>query len=103
MTTVMTTPTKAGQVSSRWRLSPSRAPAPTMMTRVMILTLRTRFGPLWPRCAASRVVTLSLRGQFRRARELFYAAVENVIVPGLDSHGLSASWAWENRALALEN
>ncbi|MFT5586043.1 MAG: hypothetical protein ACI9VR_003639 [Cognaticolwellia sp.] len=39
----------------------------------------------------------------RDARELFYAAVQNVIVPGLDSHGLSASWAWENRALALEN
>lgn len=32
------------------------------------------------------------------ARELFYATIERIIIPGLESHGLSARDAWENRA-----
>lgn len=32
------------------------------------------------------------------ARELFYATVEEVIVPGLERHGLAAAEAWERRA-----
>jgi hypothetical protein len=35
------------------------------------------------------------------ARELFYAAVDQVIVPGLDAHGLPASDAWARRAEAF--
>ncbi|AKU93719.1 hypothetical protein AKJ09_00383 [Labilithrix luteola] len=31
------------------------------------------------------------------ARELFYATVEEVIVPGLERHGLAAAAAWEQR------
>ena len=31
------------------------------------------------------------------ARKLFYAAIEQIIVPGLCQHGLNAQWAWDNR------
>ena len=31
------------------------------------------------------------------ARQLFYAAIERIIVPGLSQHGLKAQWAWDNR------
>ena len=31
------------------------------------------------------------------ARKLFYAAIEQIIVPGLCQHGLKAQWAWDNR------
>ena len=31
------------------------------------------------------------------ARALFYATIEQVIVPGLTQHGLNAKWAWETR------
>ena len=33
----------------------------------------------------------------REARALFYATVEGIIIPSLESHGISAKWAWENR------
>lgn len=33
------------------------------------------------------------------ARQLFYAAIERIIVPGLSQHGLKAQWAWDNRAI----
>lgn len=32
------------------------------------------------------------------ARKLFYAAIEQIIVPGLSQHGLKAQWAWDNRS-----
>lgn len=38
----------------------------------------------------------------RDARALFYAAVQDVIVPGLDAHGLAASAAWARRSEALQ-
>jgi len=31
------------------------------------------------------------------ARELFYATIEQIIIPGLTSHGLDAQWAWDTR------
>ena len=31
------------------------------------------------------------------ARELFYATIEQIIIPGLVNHGLDAQWAWETR------
>ena len=31
------------------------------------------------------------------ARELFYATIERIIIPGLESHGLSARQAWKTR------
>jgi hypothetical protein len=34
----------------------------------------------------------------RDARALFYATIEQVILPGLEARGLSARYAWENRA-----
>jgi hypothetical protein len=36
-----------------------------------------------------------------QARELFYATVEQVIVPGLEAHGLPARRAWTTRARVL--
>jgi hypothetical protein len=36
-----------------------------------------------------------------QARELFYATVERVIVPGLEAHGLPARQAWATRARLL--
>jgi hypothetical protein len=36
-----------------------------------------------------------------QARELFYATVEQVIVPGLEAHGLPARHAWATRARVL--
>ena len=36
----------------------------------------------------------------REARALFYATVEGIILPGLDSHGLNASAAWKRRSEA---
>ena len=35
------------------------------------------------------------------ARELFYATVEHVIIPGLEAHGLPARQAWTTRARVL--
>jgi hypothetical protein len=34
------------------------------------------------------------------ARDLFYATIERVIIPGLEQHNLSARWAWDNREQA---
>ena len=31
------------------------------------------------------------------ARELFYATIEQIIIPGLTEHGLAAQWAWDTR------
>ena len=31
------------------------------------------------------------------ARELFYATIEQIIIPGLSNHGLDAQWAWDTR------
>ena len=31
------------------------------------------------------------------ARTLFYATIEQVIIPGLTAHGLDAKWAWDTR------
>ena len=31
------------------------------------------------------------------ARKLFYATIEQIIIPGLTQHGLDAQWAWETR------
>ena len=31
------------------------------------------------------------------ARELFYATIEQIIIPGLTQHGLDARWAWSTR------
>ena len=33
----------------------------------------------------------------REARQLFYAAVESVIIPGLEAHGIPAEAAWDRR------
>lgn len=33
----------------------------------------------------------------RAARALFYATVEGIIIPSLESHGIPAKWAWEHR------
>ena len=34
------------------------------------------------------------------ARALFYATIEQIIIPGLTQHGLAAQWAWETRSEA---
>ena len=34
------------------------------------------------------------------ARTLFYATIEQVIIPGLTAHGLDAQWAWDTRSEA---
>jgi hypothetical protein len=34
------------------------------------------------------------------ARQLFYATVEQIIIPGLTQHGFAAQWAWDTRSEA---
>ena len=34
------------------------------------------------------------------ARALFYATIEQIIIPGLSHHGLDAQWAWDTRSEA---
>jgi hypothetical protein len=34
------------------------------------------------------------------ARTLFYATIEQIIIPGLTQHGLDAQWAWDTRSEA---